>query len=70
MIKEYVNGPFAGFYNILVITLSFSVHVIPENYWKCDKFLAPKKYGGLLYRPMKKRVKGEGWLTGLSRYNE
>ena len=27
-------------------------------------------YGGLLYRPMKKKVKGEGWLTGLSRYNE
>ena len=26
------------------------------------------KYGGLLYRPMKKKVKGEGWLTGLSRY--
>ena len=25
-------------------------------------------YGGLLYRPMKKKVKGEGWLTGLSRY--
>ena len=23
-------------------------------------------YGGLLYRPMKKKVKGEGWLTGLS----
>ena len=28
------------------------------------------EYGGLLYRPMKKKVKGEGWLTGLSRYNE
>ena len=26
------------------------------------------EYGGLLYRPMKKKVKGEGWLTGLSRY--
>ena len=26
------------------------------------------QYGGLLYRPMKKKVKGEGWLTGLSRY--
>ena len=27
-----------------------------------------REYGGLLYRPMKKKVKGEGWLTGLSRY--
>ena len=26
------------------------------------------QYGGLLYQPMKKKVKGEGWLTGLSRY--
>ena len=25
-------------------------------------------YGGLLYRRMKQKVKGEGWLTGLSRY--
>ena len=40
----------------------------------CYKFLTKVQveYGGLqlLYRPMKKKVKGEGWLTGLSRYNE
>ena len=30
----------------------------------------PKKRPRLLYRPMKKKVKGDGWLTGLSRYNE
>ena len=40
---------FKQFYNILVVTLSFSVHVFPENYWKYYKFLAPKKWRHFLF---------------------
>ena len=36
----------------------------PEPLRRCLKLIIRVR---LLYRPMKKKVKGDGWLTGLSR---
>ena len=44
------------------------LHLFNNSIFFLSKFCEILQYGGLLYRPMKKKVKGEGWLTGLSRY--